>query len=379
MISKNKQTKSHCLHYCSNLPIVLLVFLPSVHLAHHHQVMHPKVTVSSCSSPAQSPQFCSPACLRLTFYKPSFIFVFSPHTPPFYHPSRAWPRAGTSLMCARGSHCPPGSQSATKGQVAGCWDRKDGGCSVALIDLPQDDLRVLRERRPAEGSELVIMETPDFPGFLQENNWLPSGCPQTYPCQHLLRNRNEIHLIPPARPVPLLSIFPVTYDRNGSSSCLFCSLHLLSISRSPVQVLSSLTVPLPVLRLSEQPLRWLPAPTVPRPIHSPHCSQLLQYESDHFPSLLKNHQRHPPLLSEPSLDSLIHSRRPYRIWSLSPCSLISHHSLLWSTNSSHTELLPVFKDTRFQLLVFAHTVPSSLSFSPTLHACQLQDFLQILA
>lgn len=35
-------------------------------------------------------------------------------------------------------------------------------------------------------------------------SWLPSGCPQTHPCQHLLRDRNDIHLIPPARPVPLL-------------------------------------------------------------------------------------------------------------------------------------------------------------------------------
>ena len=233
MISKNKQTKSHCLHYCSNLPIALLVFLPSVHLAHHHQVMHPKVTVSSCSSPAQSPQFCSPSCLRLTFYKPSFIFVFSPHTPPFYHPPRAWPRAGTSLMCARGSHCPPGSQSATKGQVAGCWDRKDGGCTVALIDLTQDDLRVLRERRPAGGSELVIMETPDFPGFLQENNWLPSGCPQTYPCQHLLRNRNEIHLIPPARPVPLLFLcFPSSQSPMTEMGAVPASSVLLIFSAS---------------------------------------------------------------------------------------------------------------------------------------------------
>lgn len=40
-------------------------------------------------------------------------------------------------------------------------------------------------------------------------SWLPSGCPQTHPHQHLLRDRNDIHLIPPARPVPLLFLcFP---------------------------------------------------------------------------------------------------------------------------------------------------------------------------
>ena len=37
---------------------------------------------------------------------------------------------------------------------------------MALTDLTRDDLRVLRQRSPAAGSELVIMETPDFPGFL---------------------------------------------------------------------------------------------------------------------------------------------------------------------------------------------------------------------
>ena len=121
--------------------------------------------------------------------------------------------------------------------------------------------------------------------------------------------------------LPLLPIFPVTYERNGSSSCLFCSPHLLSVSQSRFYRVS-LSLSLSPSRLSDQPLRWLPAPTVPRPIHSPHCSQLLQYESDHFPSLLKNHQRHPLLLSEPSLDSLIHTRRPYWRWQWHPTPVL---------------------------------------------------------
>lgn len=92
---------------------------------------------------------------------------------------------------------------------------------------------MLRERSPAAGSELEIMETPDFPGFLQENNWLPSGCPQTCPCQHLLRNRNEIHLIPPARPVPLLFLcFPSSQSPMTEMGAVPASSVLLIFSAS---------------------------------------------------------------------------------------------------------------------------------------------------
>lgn len=69
-----------------------------------------------------------------------------------------------------------------------------------------------------------------------------------------------------------------------------------------------------------------------------------------------------PLLSEQGLNSLIHSRRWQRICSLLHLSsLISPHSPCWSINSSHTKLISVFQGTEFQLLMFAHAVPSSIS------------------
>lgn len=85
-----------------------------------------------------------------------------------------------------------------------------------LINLIQDDLRVLRERSSVAGSELVNVETPDT------CNGLPLGCPQTYASQHLLKNGNETpHLQPPARPAPppllLPPVSPLTYGGNGSS------------------------------------------------------------------------------------------------------------------------------------------------------------------
>lgn len=165
---------------------------------------------------------------------------------------------------------------------------------AALIDLTQDDLRVLRERSSVANSELVIVETAD------SCNRLPSGCPQTYPSQHLLMNGNKTHLPPPTRPaphsLPFLPIYPVTYARNGSSPCLFCSPHSSQHQSRFYQVSLSLYLSLSLSGLLDQPLRWLPAPILPLPIHLPHCSQLLQYKSDLIPSLLKNHQWPPPLL-----------------------------------------------------------------------------------
>lgn len=115
---------------------------------------------------------------------------------------------------------------------------------AAPIDLTQDDLRVLRERSSVANSELVIVETAD------SCNRLPSGCPQTYPSQHLLMNGNKTHLPPPTRPappsLPFLPIYPVTYARNGSSPCLFCSPHSSQHQSRFYQVSLSLSLSLPV-------------------------------------------------------------------------------------------------------------------------------------
>lgn len=163
-------------------------------------------------------------------------------------------------------------------------------------------------------------------------NWLPLGCGQTCPCQHFLRNESETpHLRPlarPAAPLPLLPISPVTCQKRDSS----VTAHWLPHSpqhlsyHSPIFILSSFTVPIPAQT------------TVAASEMSPYFSLNLFHPMRHsaasyfninlivFLPFLKT-TNGPPLLSEQSLNSLIHSRRPYRIWSLPHLSsLISDHS-----------------------------------------------------
>lgn len=102
---------------------------------------------------------------------------------------------------------------------------------------------------------------------------------------------------------------------------LLFSAHLLSISSStsPGFIKSHRLPLLSPSRLSDQPLRWLLLPIVPpaNPLYHAAASCFSMNLSHSLP-YLEPPTASPIVLSEPSLDSLIHSRRPYRIWSLSP-------------------------------------------------------------
>lgn len=74
-----------------------------------------------------------------------------------------------------------------------------------MVNLMQDQLKVLKETSSASGSAPVNMETPD------PYNQLPSACPQTCSFQHLLKNGNDTpYLLPLARSAPPLRISLVT-------------------------------------------------------------------------------------------------------------------------------------------------------------------------
>lgn len=103
----------------------------------------------------------------------------------FTTPPRAWPGAGTSLMCALGSHCPSGVPECR--QRTGCrLLRQEGWWLPGGSDRPHPR-RSQGAQRKKPSSRLRTSDRGNSRSswLPSENNWLPSGCPQTYPCQHL--------------------------------------------------------------------------------------------------------------------------------------------------------------------------------------------------
>lgn len=142
------------------------------------------------------------------------------------------------------------------------------------------------------GSVLVNVETPDpYTGFLEAV------------LQHIhlnISSRMEMKLlvfslVPCLLPVFLCFPCPSHLSQKREQSLTtHCLPQFSSTSITHHSILFPVSLSLSLFRLPFQPQRCLPV--LPLPIHAPHCSQLLQYKSDHIPSQLKNHQWLPTAL-----------------------------------------------------------------------------------